>query len=317
MLKPRLTLAALTLFVIALGNSAGAQPAASAACSDQGQPSATLEKLEAAARSGDRLALVMLGDMLEREACGATDPVRAGRLYAEAADKGDGLAMLFLGHLYETGSGLAQDLEKAKELYRRSLLDLWLPNEEEWNTVYGASMGWRGISPLLRDQRQWLRGVLADPEHALSVSEQYLSRRPPEGRLACRLLVRTTPMTEKISMRLAKIHLDGLGVHRNLHNARVFSNKAAAAGNAEAHYVMGRLLLEGQPDASAPLHALVWLLRARDLGVEVDERYVRQAEAALGVADRRLAEDWAKSPPPPLPRIYGYDPSQPFCASSD
>lgn len=338
--KPRLTLAALTLFVTALGNATGAQPAAATTCSpamvrlsttakakpqwldrmqvyaDQGQTSAALEELEKAARSADRLALIMLGDVLERGVCGPADPTRAGELYAEAVRRGDGMAMLFLGHLLETGK-IRQDLERARDLYRRSLLDLWLPEDELWTIVYGASMGWRGISPLLREQRQWLKSVLADPERALALSDQYLARRPPEGTLACRLLVRTKPMTETISLQLARIHLGGLGVDRNFHNARVFSHRAAVAGNAEAHYLMGRLLLDGQPDAPAPLYALVWLLRARDLGVKVDERYVQRAASTLSVEDRRLAEDWAKSPPPPLPRIYGHEPSQPFCASSD
>jgi TPR repeat protein len=339
LLKQRLVLAALTFFVVAVGDIAGA--AASAACSSnltqssaaaanrpewlrrvegymsQGQASAVLDELEQAARSGDRLGLVMLGDILEQGACGATDPVRAAKLYAEAVEKGDSLAALFLGYLYETGSGVSQDMERAKDLYRRSLLDLWLPNEDEWSAVYKASMGWRGISPLLRDQRQWLRSLLADPDRALSVGEHYLDRHQRQGRLACMLMLRTQPMTAQISLRLAKLHLGSEGIKRNLHNARVFSHKAAKAGSAEAHYIMGRLLLDGQPDAPAPKYALVWLLRARDLGVPVEEKYVRQAEAALGVDERRLAEDWAKSPPPPLPRIYGYDPSQPFCAISD
>lgn len=284
---------------------------------DKGLASAALEELEQAARSGDVLALIMLGDVVEREACGLADPVRAGELYAEAVGKGDGMAMLFLGHLLEAGR-LPQDLERAKDLYRRSLLDLWLPDDDLWTKFYGAAMGWRGITPLLLEQRQWLKGVLLDPERALALSDDYLSRRPPEGRLACRLLVRITPMTEQIYLRLAQMHMDGLGISRNAHNALAFSHWAAKAGSKEAHYWMGILLLEeGQRDPPAPMHALVWLLRARDLGVTVDERYVRQAASSLGAEDRQLAEDWAKSPPPPLPRIYGYDRSQPFCAISD
>lgn len=128
---------------------------------DQGQTSAAVKELEQAAHSGDRLALVLLGDMLERGACVPANSARAGELYAEAVRKGDGMAMLFLGYLLET-SKAPQDIERAKDLYRRSLLDLWLPEDDLWAAVYGAAMGWRGITPLLLEQRQWLKGVFSN-----------------------------------------------------------------------------------------------------------------------------------------------------------
>lgn len=284
---------------------------------DQGQAETAYQELERAARSGDHLAMVMLGDVFEANQCGLGDPARAAGLYADAADKGNSLGQLYLAYLYETGNGVEKNLDKARDLYRQALLYLWLPDDELWTTVYEASMGRRGVTPLMREQRQWLKNILSNPESALALSNDYLSRRPPKGRLACRLLILAAPQTEAIYVRLAQMHMNGLGIARNSHNARVFSHWAAKAGSKEAHYWMGILLLEEQPEHPARMHALVWLLRARDLGVAIDETYLRQARSSLSADETRLAEDWAKSPPPPLPRIYGYDRSQPVCAISD
>lgn len=126
-----------------------------------------------------------------------------------AAAKGDKLAQVRLGMAHESGVGVEQDFAMAARLYRRAAAPV-----SGTTYVYSAPVG----------------------------GEKY-------GRV---IPVRTgadQPGLPLAKVRLARLHIIGLGVEANREEAIELLRDATAAGNAEAK----RLLFDlGQPSAAAP-----------------------------------------------------------------
>ena len=72
--------------------------------------------------------------------------------------------------------------------------------------------------------------------------------------------------------RLAKLHEEGLGVPRDLGEARVWTERAAEGGNAEAMYDLGVFYAEGEGGPQSYAAAAKWFRQAAEFGV-VDGQY--------------------------------------------
>jgi uncharacterized caspase-like protein len=84
---------------------------------------ASASVLQLWSRSGDTRATTALGLAYERgtpNAGIAQDATQAAALYAQAARAGDGLAALWLGQMLARGDGVPQDIERAKGLLREA-----------------------------------------------------------------------------------------------------------------------------------------------------------------------------------------------------
>lgn len=72
--------------------------------------------------------------------------------------------------------------------------------------------------------------------------------------------------------RLAKLHEEGLGVPRDLNEARVWTERAAEGGNVEAMYDLGVFYAEGEGGPQSFAAAAKWFRSAAEFGI-VDSQY--------------------------------------------
>lgn len=79
-----------------------------------------LDKLEPAAKEGDRKALVYLARMYYEGRGVEKDVVRAIRLFRSAAEAGDSKAMVTVGYAYSNGIGVSTDNARAVKWYRKA-----------------------------------------------------------------------------------------------------------------------------------------------------------------------------------------------------
>jgi len=193
-----------------------------------------LRWLQAAATNGHVEAQFFLANALDNGAGVPQDTAEALRWYRRAAEAGYVLAQRILGTRYLLGDGVEQNGEEALR---------WLiPAAQAGDPGAAANLGYaylngEGIAPDPVQAARWYR-------HAVERHEL------PRAMTA-----------------LAELYQNGQGVEQDLSRAVLLYRQAAAAGDAVAPRILGRLAAANTLDGIvAPQRAVPWVLAAAEAG---------------------------------------------------
>lgn len=148
------------------------------------------------------------------------DYEKAARWYQRAVEEENPFAAYALGSLYHRGQGVEQDEEKAFSLFTMAAT-----HEDKPNAYAQYELG-----------RMCREGIGTAPDQA--ASEKWY-RQAYQGFLA----IEQTMADDKLYYRLGQMNLTGTGTKKDPEQARVYFEKAAELGNADAMYGLGKLYL--------------------------------------------------------------------------
>jgi uncharacterized protein len=183
------------------------------------------------------------------------DPALVNQYYGAAAAKGDTSAMINLGSRLLTGDAKLRDEKKGKEWIAKAIADE--------NTAGYLALG------------AYYEGVKKDPKAAFT---EYL-KGEEAGQVGCML-------------RAAAMYAKGEGTAKNEEKAIELLNKAAAAGNSQAHLELASMILkEEKPDLGA---AYLHLLSAANDGLAFaqNELGIFYLSGKMGAEDISAAVSW-------------------------
>jgi len=146
--------------------------------------------------------------------------LKAAEWYEKSVAEGNPFAAYALGSLYHRGQGVDQDEEKAFDLFTMAATD-----ENKPNAYAQYELG-----RMCRD------GIGTAPDQA--ASEQWYSR-AYQGFLE----IEQNMADDKLYYRLGQMNLTGTGTKKDPKQARMYFEKAAELGNADAMYGLGKLYL--------------------------------------------------------------------------
>ncbi|MBI5165573.1 MAG: sel1 repeat family protein [Magnetospirillum sp.] len=231
-----------------------------------------------------------LSDLFAEGAEGVpADEDKAVRVLRRGADLGLGLPTVLLGMRTLEGRGVRQDVEVAADLFRRGVLafrgiDGWAFPADALAEIIRPSL------PVeITKQYEWVDALVADPPAALSISESYLARHPPDGATACRILYLAAGAgNAEASFRLGRMMLAGTLVAKQPEHGVKYLLAAASRGHPNANAEIGMRLVGGEIAPPVPWAGLAWLLHAKALGASVD-RQIDAARQGLSARDLWIA----------------------------
>ena len=185
-----------------------------------------------AAGAGNVVAMVNLGNMLERGRGTPKDLAEASRWYQKAADAGVQPGMFNLGLMYQDGLGVAKDEAEASRWFRKA-------------ADAGSTLGMIRLGALY----QTGKGVPKDEAEAVGWYRKAADAGSAPG------------MTN-----LGFMYRDGLGVTKDEAEAARWYRKAADAGDAKAMSSLGFAYETGLGIVKDEAEALRWYRKAADVG---------------------------------------------------
>ena len=146
--------------------------------------------------------------------------LKAAEWYEKSVAEGNPFAAYALGSLYHRGQGVEQDEEKAFALFTMAATD-----EDKPNAYAQYELG-----------RMCRNGIGTAPDQA--ASEQWY-KQAYQGFLK----IEQDMADDKLYYRLGQMNLTGTGTKKDPEQARMYFEKAAELGNADAMYGLGKLYL--------------------------------------------------------------------------
>lgn len=273
---------------------------------------AAAELFEAAANAGNRHAYYHLGCCYEFGEGVGRNISRAVELYRKGADVGDPLAQFSLGQCYMTGTGVEEDYEEAARLFKAAAEQ----------GCEGAQESLAMLEPLQAPElsaEELMEGKLADAEQFMA-DRNYDAARPlieecaevgmPRaqtimGHFYCKALAGYPRNSAKAlkwyrrgadggdveAMFGAAAILETDGKEADIVEAARYYEHAAAAGNKEAAYRLGRVYENGKGVGKDERRAFTWYMVAAEGGDVLSQRIV----ASMFETGRGTAEDLAQA----------------------
>lgn len=209
-----------------------------------------LEHFEAAARAGEAVAAVNLGDIYRQGSLTLQDLRRAYSYYEQAASLGWERAHLTLGEMHERGEGVPVTLTEAAYHYRLAALD---GDSEALRRLVNFYIGGKGGSLDLDRAMFWLRRLALLHPGALPTLCDILIRNGDYDN-ATKMLKellgsRNDILSGYAHHRLSECYLAGHGVKRNPDRAKKFFDIAVTKGDGEALCKLGMDLMKAKKNA--------------------------------------------------------------------
>lgn len=161
--------------------------------------------------------------------------------FAKAAQEDNPYSQYALGGQYQRGQGVEQSYEQAVALYTQAAENTARPNayaQYQLGNLYKEGLG-----------------VTVDPKQSAKwYAMAYQSFLKMEQSMA----------DDKLYYRLGSMNLNGIGTVQNLAIAKDYLEKAAALGNVDAKYGLGKLHLLEDPETYDPAKAIAYLEEAAE-----------------------------------------------------
>ena len=161
--------------------------------------------------------------------------------FAKAAQEDNPYSQYALGGQYQRGQGVEQSYEQAVALYTQAAENTARPNayaQYQLGNLYKEGLG-----------------VTVDPKQSAKLyAMAYQSFLKMEQSMA----------DDKLYYRLGSMNLNGIGTVQNLAIAKDYLEKAAALGNVDAKYGLGKLHLLEDPETYDPAKAIAYLEEAAE-----------------------------------------------------
>ena len=161
--------------------------------------------------------------------------------FAKAAQEENPYAQYALGGQYQRGQGVEQSYEQAVTLYTQAAENNSRPNayaQYQLGTLYKEGLG---VAVNLKESSKWY----ASAYQLFLQMEQSMA-------------------DDKLYYRLGSMNLNGIGTEKNLELAKDYLEKAAALGNVDAKYGLGKLHLMEEPEVYDPTKAVTYLEEAAE-----------------------------------------------------
>ena len=187
--------------------------------------------------------------------------------FAKAAQEDNPYSQYALGGQYQRGQGVEQSYEQAVALYTQAAENTSRPNayaQYQLGNLYKEGLG-----------------VAVDPKQSAKwYAMAYQSFLKMEQSMA----------DDKLYYRLGSMNLNGIGTEQNLEVAKDYLEKAAALGNVDAKYGLGKLHLLEDPETYDPAKAVAYLEEA----AENDHSYAQYKLGKLLIAGTIVPADISK-----------------------
>ena len=187
--------------------------------------------------------------------------------FAKAAQEDNPYSQYALGGQYQRGQGVEQSYEQAVALYTQAAENTSRPNayaQYQLGNLYKEGLG-----------------VTVDPKQSAKwYAMAYQSFLKMEQSMA----------DDKLYYRLGSMNLNGIGTVQNLVIAKDYLEKAAALGNVDAKYGLGKLHLLEDPETYDPAKAVAYLEEA----AENDHSYAQYKLGKLLIAGTIVPADISK-----------------------
>ena len=295
-----LTAAFLALAAPALSEDVYISPAVRALGQKHGPvPSAAFENdLDALAKSGDRSAAVMLGEMLMRaDRSGGRDLSRACDFAELGSPHPEGLHNL--ATCYFLGSGRPRDFVKARDFYRQAAEQGFAKSASAYGNMLISGQGGpkyvaRGLDLCRRAADAGIADAQTDYGGYL-LTDTYTSRNATEARRY--LTLAATKGQANAAFLLGKIYWNGDGVEKSIPEAAIWWLKAFDGGRADAAFLIGnaamKIVVEGaKTERRAPTAAIEqakkWLAIAAQQDPSPEKR--DHARETLALLEQLLSE---------------------------
>lgn len=210
-----------------------------------------LEHFEAAAKDGEAVAALNLGDIYRDGSVALQDYRRAYGYYEQAASLGWQDAHLTLGEMHEKGEGVPVTLTEAAYHYRLAALN---SNFEALRRLSNFYIAGKGVSPDLDRAMFWLRRMVLFYPGALPTICDILIRKG-DYENATKILKQLVDNKNDLLAgyaynRLSECYLAGLGVKKNPDRAKKYFDLAVKKGDGEALTKAGMDLMRGKQPAA-------------------------------------------------------------------
>lgn len=210
-----------------------------------------LKHFEAAAKGGEAVAALNLGDIYRDGSVALQDYRRAYGYYEQAASLGWQNAHLTLGEMHELGQGVPVTFTEAAYHYRLAALN---GNFEALRRLSNFYIAGKGVSPDLDRAMFWLRRMVLFYPGALPTICDILIRKGDyenATKILKQLLDNKNDLLAGYAYnRLSECYLSGLGVKKNADRARKYFDIAVKKGDGEALAKAGMdLMREKKPAA--------------------------------------------------------------------
>ena len=187
--------------------------------------------------------------------------------FAKAAQEDNPYSQYALGGQYQRGQGVEQSYEQAVALYTQAAENTARPNayaQYQLGNLYKEGLG-----------------VTVDPKQSAKwYAMAYQSFLKMEQSMA----------DDKLYCRLGSMNLNGIGTVQNLAIAKDYLEKAAALGNVDAKYGLGKLHLLEDPETYDPAKAIAYLEEA----AENDHSYAQYKLGKLLIEGKVVPADLSK-----------------------
>ena len=187
--------------------------------------------------------------------------------FAKAAQEDNPYSQYALGGQYQRGQGVEQSYEQAVALYTQAAENTSRPNayaQYQLGNLYKEGLG-----------------VAVDPKQSAKwYAMAYQSFLKMEQSMA----------DDKLYYRLGSMNLNGIGTVQNLAIAKDYLEKAAALGNVDAKYGLGKLHLLEDPETYDPAKAIAYLEEA----AENDHSYAQYKLGMLLIEGTIVSADLSK-----------------------
>ena len=253
-----------------------------------------LEKKEAEGEPG---AFRNFGELYETGLCVDQNFSRAAEYYQAAHDEDPGFISARLRYLYLRGLGVEKDEERARNLFRRAVLDM-IGFSPEWRGEFlEASMGERGVPLELRAELDWIQNMESGAPHdwyeaALEIREEGGGDEIHEQ--AARKLLEKAALEDDrdAQYELGLWHLGDVAPGESPLWAFRYFSYAAENGHHEAQKELALLYMSGDLGRVRNYMAHYWLVRAREGGLNVEEELER-ISAMMPEEERQAAANSA------------------------
>ena len=195
------------------------------------------------------------------------DYAASAQWFTKAAQEDNPYAQYALGGQYQRGQGVEQSYEQAVALYTQAAENTARPNayaQYQLGNLYKEGLG-----------------VTVDPKQSAKwYAMAYQSFLKMEQSMA----------DDKLYYRLGSMNLNGIGTVQNLAIAKDYLEKAAALGNVDAKYGLGKLHLLEDPETYDPTTAIAYLEEA----AENDHSYAQYKLGKLLIEGTVVPADLSK-----------------------
>lgn len=256
-------------------------------------------ELALAERPGDPFLIAFIAGFYREGTCGLPKNLaKAAAIYRKGATWGASGAMLQSALMLWHGQGVREDKAAAIHVFRQGAIAFGIVGGKADAAELDGLVS--GSVPLeLVDELDWVQKFVSTPGMGRIAADELLAEHSSDFVFACRYMALSfdAQPDAETAYRLGMMHLQGRGIEASAAHGYRYLSRAAAARYAEATAEIGRRMLRGDIPAAGEWNALAWLLRAANMGANV-ESDLRAAKLQVSSTALREAEMQAHFLPP-------------------